>query len=57
MQSEDGVQQHDAVGGQRVIGEREEVVVAVKAEMLERTDGHDPVDGSRPWSENAQAAN
>ena len=40
----DRVQQHHAVGGQRLIGHLEEVVVAVGAEVLERADRHDPVD-------------
>ena len=33
-----GVQQHHAVIRQHTVGHREEVVVAVVAEMLERTD-------------------
>ena len=41
----DRVQQHfAAVGGKRLIGLLEEVVVAVGAEVLERADRHDPVD-------------
>ncbi len=44
----DGVQQHHPVVGQHVVGHREEVVVALVAEVLERADGHDPVDGLVP---------
>src|SRR5882757_7553413 len=44
-QAGDGVQEHYAVSGQDVVGEREEVVVAGRAEVLERADRHDAADG------------
>ena len=42
--ADDRVQQHDAVVGQHAVGHLEEVRVAIVAEVLERADGHDPVD-------------
>ena len=43
VQPRDRVQQHHTVVGQGVVGELEEVVVAVEAEVLQRFDGDDAV--------------
>ena len=43
-QTGDGVQEHDAVVGQCLVGRVEEVLVAVEAEVFEGADADDPID-------------